>query len=120
MYEPIKKLGGGLKYKLLKESTANQTYASQLAELESTFTGLTPDQARRCILSIGNDIYTIQQIASGDFYMFYQNASHVVVGIFLSIRNKTNYQGSLSGTLTDKSSITNSSKICLYMLTDSD
>lgn len=112
--------GGGLKYRLLKESTANKTFAYQLAELESTFTGLSNEEKERCILVINYDVYIIQNTYNGDFYELFQNSAHIIVGIFLSIRNKTRYSGAISGALSDGSTDTNSGKIGLYMLKDSD
>lgn len=106
---------GGLKYKTLATASGSATWASKLSTLYSTFSGLTTDKQRCCIIEYAGQTYLPSKL-SGKYTRFSGDTSHLYMEIVDISTSK--YLISTDGAAPqDKSSTSISGAVTLLMLT---
>ena len=111
-----------LQYKMIKESTANKTFAQQLAELGAVFNNLPTVEAKmRCVIRDAYGyVFTLQNLASGLFSYTIISGNYPYIVQFDLTNNKYLYianVGTSSQAVADYSSQTNTYTLKLHQLT---
>lgn len=101
------------KYTVLATANANQTYATQLGQLQSTYNNLTIDYKNRVVIKRGGRIYYQGNTDKGEFTCQYTTSALNV--LTLNITDKT-YKAFDGTNVTDYSSLNNNTALELALI----